>query len=86
MRLYNHVSLGARGGASPSLCATKEASAHAQQRLKEAEKLGFGQAVLPKIGEESAGSMGVGSFQPGVLADLVARIAGPARSETQAYD
>ena len=60
--------------------------AHAQQRLKEAEKLGFGQAVLPKIGEESAGSMGVGSFQPGVLADLVARIAGPARSETQAYD
>ena len=60
--------------------------AHAQQRLKEAEKLGFGQAVLPKIGEELAGSMGVGSFQPGVLADLVARIAGPARSETQAYD
>jgi DNA repair protein RadA/Sms len=60
--------------------------AHAQQRLKEAEKLGFGQAVLPRIGEEPAGSMGAGSFQPGVLADLVARIAGPARSEPQAYD
>lgn len=53
--------------------------AHAQQRLKEAEKLGFGQAVLPAGSEELAGSMGPGLFQPATLADLVARIAGSKR-------
>ncbi|MGE3364087.1 MAG: DNA repair protein RadA [Rhizobiaceae bacterium] len=60
--------------------------AHAQQRLKEAEKLGFGQAVLPKSGEDTANGMSAGSFQPDTLADLVARIAGSKRSGAQAYD
>jgi DNA repair protein RadA/Sms len=49
--------------------------AHAQQRLKEAEKLGFAQAVMPVAGEEAAGAMQARSFQPEALADLVARIA-----------
>ena len=48
--------------------------AHAQQRLKEAEKLGFGRAVLPRGSEELAGNGAV--FQPATLADLVGRIAG----------
>ncbi len=60
--------------------------AHAQQRLKEAEKLGFGQAVLPISGEDTAVGMSAGSFQPDTLADLVARIAGSKRSGAQAYD
>ena len=54
--------------------------AHAPQRLKEAEKLGFGRAVLPRGSEELAGAIGAGSFQPDMLADLVARIAGSRRS------
>ncbi|TIW80595.1 MAG: DNA repair protein RadA, partial [Mesorhizobium sp.] len=54
--------------------------AHAQQRLKEAEKLGFGSAVLPLGSEELAGGIGAGAFQPTELADLVARIAGSRRS------
>jgi DNA repair protein RadA/Sms len=58
--------------------------AHAQQRLKEAEKLGFANAVLPlarsRGSEEVSGGMGDGSFRPGELADLVARIAGSRRS------
>jgi DNA repair protein RadA/Sms len=58
--------------------------AHAQQRLKEAEKLGFSSAVLPfgspKGSEEIAGGIGAGAFQPTELADLVARIAGTSRS------
>ena len=58
--------------------------AHAQQRLKEAEKLGFGSAVLPvgnpKGSEEISGGIGAGAFRPTELADLVARIAGSRRS------
>jgi DNA repair protein RadA/Sms len=50
--------------------------AHALQRLKEAEKLGFAQAVLPRSPEEAVGGIGTGSFQPATLADLVVRIAG----------
>src|SRR3990170_4894101 len=50
--------------------------AHAQQRLKEAEKLGLGQAVLPPGSEDISGSMAGKSFQPGTLTDLVIRIAG----------
>ncbi|MBX3575706.1 MAG: DNA repair protein RadA [Rhizobiaceae bacterium] len=50
--------------------------AHALQRLKEAEKLGFAQAVLPAGPEEPVGGMGGRSFQPATLADLVIRIAG----------
>jgi DNA repair protein RadA/Sms len=58
--------------------------AHAQQRLKEAEKLGFARAVLPlagaRSGEEISGGTGAGHFRPAELADLVARIAGSRRS------
>ncbi len=53
--------------------------AHAQQRLKEAEKLGFGSAVLPVGSEEISGGIGAGAFRPSELADLVARIAGARR-------
>jgi DNA repair protein RadA/Sms len=57
--------------------------AHAQQRLKEAEKLGFGQAVMPAGSEETAGSIVSRSFQPSTLSDLVARIAGSRRSRPE---
>ncbi|RUY25792.1 DNA repair protein RadA, partial [Mesorhizobium sp. M7A.F.Ca.CA.004.12.1.1] len=60
--------------------------AHAQQRLKEAEKLGFGSAVLPSGSGELAGGIGSGSFQPTELADLVARIAGSRRSRVDEED
>ena len=53
--------------------------AHAQQRLKEAEKLGFGQAALPRGSEELGGGIGSRAFQPATLVDLVVRIAGPLR-------
>ena len=56
--------------------------AHAQQRLKEAEKLGFGQAVLPRGSEELGGGIGAASFQPATLTDLVVRIAGSLRRDT----
>lgn len=57
--------------------------AHALQRLKEAEKLGFAQAVLPRGTEELAGGSGARAFQPAVLADLVARIAGSRLRRTE---
>ena len=64
--------------------------AHAQQRLKEAEKLGFSSAVLPfggpKGSEEIAGGIGAGAFQPTELGDLVARIAGSRRSRVPDED
>ena len=64
--------------------------AHAQQRLKEAEKLGFSSAVLPFCGpkgsEEIAGGIGAGAFQPTELGDLVARIAGSRRSRVPDED
>lgn len=50
--------------------------AHATSRLKEAEKLGFVQAVLPPGNEEPAGAIAARGFRPEGLADLVARIAG----------
>jgi DNA repair protein RadA/Sms len=50
--------------------------AHAQQRLKEAEKLGFGQGVIPSGSEEAAAPQTMKTFQPAILADLVVRIAG----------
>jgi DNA repair protein RadA/Sms len=55
--------------------------AHAQQRLKEAEKLGFSQAVLPQAGEDPAGGSGFGSFHAATLADVVVRIAGSLRRD-----
>ncbi|MGI6852834.1 DNA repair protein RadA [Mesorhizobium sp. 1B3] len=57
--------------------------AHALQRLKEAEKLGFAQAVLPRGTDELAGGSGARAFQPAVLADLVARIAGSRLRRTE---
>jgi DNA repair protein RadA/Sms len=74
--------------------------AHAQQRLKEAEKLGFGSAVLPlgssRGSEEIAsgvgtggigtGGIGTGAFRPTELADLVARIAGTRRGRATEED
>ncbi|RVA04003.1 DNA repair protein RadA, partial [Mesorhizobium sp. M7A.F.Ca.US.002.01.1.1] len=54
--------------------------------LKEAEKLGFGSAVLPSGSGELAGGIGAGSFQPTELADLVARIAGSRRSRVDEED
>ncbi len=51
--------------------------AHAAQRLKEAEKLGFASAVMPKGGEEASGAIAGHVFQPATLNDLVRRIAGP---------
>jgi DNA repair protein RadA/Sms len=60
--------------------------AHAQQRLKEAEKLGFGQAVLPQGSEEPSGSMAGKSFQSGTLTDLVIRIAGSKRGRADDPD
>ena len=50
--------------------------AHAAQRLKEAEKLGFRQAALPAGSADLPGGIASRSFQPEHLADLVARIAG----------
>jgi DNA repair protein RadA/Sms len=59
-----------------SLSGAVRTVAHTQQRLKEAEKLGFSQAVCPRSGEELAGKISAGAFQPASLVDLVARIAG----------
>ena len=53
--------------------------AHAAQRLKEAEKLGFRQAVMPVSSGDVSGSLAANSFKPEHLADLVARIAGTKR-------
>src|SRR5690606_3410829 len=50
--------------------------AHAQQRLKEAEELGFSQAVMPASGEDKGNVKERRAFQPATLSDLVARIAG----------
>jgi DNA repair protein RadA/Sms len=55
--------------------------AHAQQRLKEAEKLGFAQAVLPSGSEEITGGFGSATFLSATLADLVVRIAGSLRRD-----
>jgi DNA repair protein RadA/Sms len=59
-----------------SLSGAVRTVAHTQQRLKEAEKLGFSQAVCPRSGEELAGKISAKAFQPASLVDLVARIAG----------
>jgi DNA repair protein RadA/Sms len=64
-----------------SLSGAVRAVAHAQQRLKEAEKLGFGKAVMPASSEDVSGGIAAGSFQPETLADLVARIAAGQRRD-----
>ncbi|GHC68861.1 DNA repair protein RadA [Limoniibacter endophyticus] len=50
--------------------------AHAQQRLKEAEKLGFIRAVMPRGGDDTANALGGNTFQPQTLVELVAKTAG----------
>jgi DNA repair protein RadA/Sms len=59
-----------------SLSGAVRAVAHAQQRLKEAEKLGFAKAIMPASAEDLPAARMAGVFQPEALADLVARIAG----------
>ncbi|MCM2502997.1 DNA repair protein RadA [Aureimonas altamirensis] len=49
--------------------------AHAGQRVKEAEKLGFRGAVLPQSGQDLQGPRGFRIGEVSALADLVARIA-----------
>ena len=49
---------------------------HAAQRLKEAEKLGFRQAVTSAGSDEPAKGAGIPGYQLRTLVDLVARIAG----------
>jgi DNA repair protein RadA/Sms len=57
--------------------------AHAQARLKEAEKLGFARAVAPAAapGDEPVPALALAGV--GQLADLVARIAASGRGETE---
>ena len=64
-----------------SLSGAVRTVAHTQQRLKEAEKLGFSQAVFPRSGEEPGGKVWSGAFQPASLVDLVARITGKSGSD-----
>ena len=66
-----------------SLSAAVRPVAHAIQRLKEAEKLGFGQAVLPCGTEELSSGIGANAFQPATLTDLVIRIAGSKRAQAE---
>ncbi len=60
--------------------------AHVQQRLKEAEKLGFGRAVMPPCSVDIASSSGAETFQPSELSDLVTWIAGSRRSSVEKTD
>ncbi|MGB6120207.1 MAG: DNA repair protein RadA, partial [Mesorhizobium sp.] len=53
--------------------------AHAAQRLKEAEKLGFRQAAMPGSSGDVSGAIAQNSFKPENLVDLVTRIAGSKR-------
>lgn len=57
--------------------------AHAAQRLKEAEKLGFRQAVLPGGSEEKSKGVSGDTFRPNSLSDLVVRIAGSKQDNAQ---
>ncbi|HMN86750.1 MAG TPA: DNA repair protein RadA, partial [Bauldia sp.] len=43
---------------------------HAPARLKEAQKLGFGQAIVPAAGEAAPGATGIGQ-----LIELVSKVA-----------
>ena len=58
-----------------SLSGSVRPVAHAGQRLKEAEKLGFRQAVLPAAGSDTVRPAGMASHEVEALPDLVARIA-----------
>ena len=60
-----------------SLSGTVRPVAHAAQRLREAEKLGFASPVMPAGGEGASGAIALNAFQPATLNDLVRRIAGP---------
>jgi DNA repair protein RadA/Sms len=55
--------------------------AHSAQRLKEAEKLGFGQAVLPSLSADLPKGRDVSTHEVETLPHLVARVAGAAVSQ-----
>jgi DNA repair protein RadA/Sms len=55
--------------------------AHGVQRVKEAEKLGFRQAVHPVGGEEPRPAAAASGFHPKALIDLVTRIVGEAKGQ-----
>ncbi len=59
-----------------SLSGAVRAVAHAGQRLKEAEKLGFRQAVLPVLGPDVGRPLDGRAFEVETLPHLVARVAG----------
>ncbi|MEC9344398.1 MAG: magnesium chelatase domain-containing protein, partial [Pseudomonadota bacterium] len=63
-----------------SLSGAARAVAHAGQRLKEAEKLGFTRAMVPK-GSLDGQKSGLEVTEFGDLAELVARIAGGAAED-----
>ncbi|MBB4001010.1 DNA repair protein RadA [Aurantimonas endophytica] len=58
-----------------SLSGSVRPVAHAAQRLKEAEKLGFRQAVLPSAPADMPRSRDMSGFEVEALPDLVARVA-----------
>ena len=58
-----------------SLSGSVRPVAHAAQRLKEAEKLGFRQAVLPRVASDGTRPIGIVGYEVEALPDLVARIA-----------
>lgn len=58
-----------------SLSGATRPVAHTQQRLKEAQKLGFSRAVVPKGSLEKNSSAGLNVSEIGELAELAANIA-----------
>ena len=56
--------------------------AHSAQRLKEAEKLGFSQAVLPSLSADLPKGRDVATHDIESLPHLVARVAGGALAES----
>ena len=64
-----------------SLSGSVRPVAHAAQRLKEAEKLGFRQAVLPMVASDGTRPVGIIGHGVEALPDLVARIASGSRDE-----
>lgn len=67
-----------------SLSGTSRPVAHTQQRLKEAQKLGFSGAVVPKGSLEKNSSAGLNVTEIGELAELVAYIAAMAPKISEA--
>jgi DNA repair protein RadA/Sms len=64
-----------------SLSGAVRAVAHSGQRLREAEKLGFARAVLPKGQEDAANGAANANFEAAMLVDLVTMIAAGKRDD-----